>query len=241
MPHTFRLRNNQTTRDRRLDRLVSFDERSRQYPIRSILREKPRRGRNWLCATHLDQGSEGACVGYGISHELAAQPQVCTGITDQFARQKIYWQAQMEDEWTGGSYPGAAPHYEGTSVLAGVKVAQKLGFFESYRWAFGLNDVLDGIAQEGPCVLGLNWLKGMFEPDGTNTIHAKGEVMGGHCILARGISVVYKRVKLHNSWGPDWGEDGWCWISWDDLGRLLTDGGEAVFFQGRKELDASKL
>jgi hypothetical protein len=62
----------------------------------------------------LDQGKEGACVGFAWSHELAAYP-VRVEVDDEFARSKIYAEAQKIDEW-----PGEA--YHGTSVLAGAKV-----------------------------------------------------------------------------------------------------------------------
>lgn len=230
------------TEDRRLDRLVQFDERSRAFPIRTLVPSAaPKRGRTWFCNAVLDQGREGACVGFGCAHELISQPNVCKSVDAKFAKERIYWEAQKEDGWEGGSYPGAHPVYEGTSVLAGVKQLQKMGLIEEYRWAFSLNDLLNGIYHEGPAILGLNWYEGMFEPDSKGHIHKRGRRLGGHCLLARGFSVVYDRVKLHNSWGPDWGISGWCWISFEDLEALLKEDGEAVFPIGRKTVDVSTL
>lgn len=227
------LKDGSKTKDARNDRIVQFDERSRKYPIRSIVKIKKRRSYTWRCNVHLDQGSEGACVGFGISHELAARPSEVKRLTNRFAREKIYWEAQRIDAWPGGAYPGARPRYEGTSVLAGVKVAQKKGYFDSYYWAFGMNDLALGVGYRGPAVLGLSWMEGMEDTDENGYIHASGAVVGGHCILCRAINVKEKYFLLRNSWGKNWGVNGDCKISFADMEKLLADNGEAVFFRKR--------
>ena len=228
-----RLKDGSETRDIRLDRIVYFDERSRSYPIRSMVAFKKQRSYTWRCNIHLDQGSEGACVGFGIAHELAARPSEVAGLTDKFAKEVIYWEAQKIDEWKGGSYPRARPKYEGTSILAGVKVARERGFFDSFRWGFSLNDLVLGVGYRGPAVLGLPWMEGMFDTDANGYIHATGDVAGGHCILCRGINVREKHFLLRNSWGRDWGVNGDCKITFADMKKLLANGGESVFFEGR--------
>ncbi len=76
-------------------------------------------------------------------------------------------------------------------------------------------------------MLGIAWTEGMSEADGDGWIHATGEIIGGHAILARGVDVDESSVLLHNSWGPDWGRKGTCRISYADLGELLDQDGEA--------------
>lgn len=227
------LKNGSKTNDKRLDRIMYFDERSRNYPVRRTIAVKKLRSYTWRCNIHLDQGNEGACVGFGIAHELAARPAEVSGITNKYAKQKIYWEAQKIDEWKGGSYPGAKPKYEGTSVLAGVKVARDMGFFDSFYWGFSMNDLALGVGRRGPAVLGLPWMEGMFETDAKGYIHATGKVKGGHCILCRGVNVREKYFLLRNSWGRDWGVNGDCKISFDDMKKLLKNGGESVFFKAR--------
>jgi hypothetical protein len=249
--------------DPRLDRLIQFDERSRDYPIRPLrtIEEvtKPAfRSYTWRMAKPyvLDQGSEGACVGFAITNELIARPAEVTfgGMYRAlvFAVQHIYWEAQKIDPWPGGAYPGASPFYEGTSLLAGVKTAHALRYFDSYRWAFGLEDLVYGLGHHGPAVLGVNWYSGMYAPK-DNFIRPVGTVVGGHAILARGVKLVWKHhrftpwkrryedldfdesyVILRNSWGPDYGDKGDCYITLTDLDSLLRQQGEAVFFVGRR-------
>jgi hypothetical protein len=227
------LKDGTKTGDIRLDRIKYFDERSRDYPIRRMVARKKMRSYTWRCNVHLDQGSEGACVGFGVAHELAARPSEVEGLSNKFAREAIYWEAQKIDEWKGGSYPGARPKYEGTSVLAGVKIARDKGFFDSFYWGFSMNDLALGVGYRGPAVLGLPWMEGMFDTDARGYIHATGDATGGHCILCRGVNVREKCFLFRNSWGGDWGVQGDCKISFADMKKLLADGGESVFFESR--------
>lgn len=129
---------------------------------------------------------------------------------------------------------GNSPQYEGTSVLAGAKVVQKeLGLIKEYRWGFSLEDVLLALGYLGPVVLGLDWYAGMMQPGSDGFIRPTGSVVGGHCIVARGVNHRAKRVLVRNSWGPRWGADGDCYISFDDLGTLLSQGGDACIPSGR--------
>jgi len=228
------IKNNRATEDQHLDRIPNFDARSRNFKvIDTILTTKKPRAYTWSCKEHLDQGAEGACVGFGITHELIARPAVAKGLDAKYAKEQIYWQAQREDPWPGGSYPGASPFYEGTNVLNGLKVAQKLGWFDSYYWSFGLDELILGVGYSGPATLGINWYNGMYNTDTKGFIHATGKVVGGHCILCKGVNIKGKYFVLHNSWGKDWGVGGDCKISFDDMEKLLYEEGESAFPVGR--------
>lgn len=229
--------------DRRLDRLVQFDEKSRSFPaVYGALQDRDFRSYTWYCDYHNDQGREGACVGFAWSHELAAKPKVVP--TDNEYALRIYRRARQLDPWPGEDY-------DGTSVLAGVKALQEITtshgspLITEYRWAFGIQDVLRVLGYRGPLVLGINWYSNMYEPDSKNFIHADGEIVGGHAILAKGVRIVKKDplgtypvpwdnvdldksyVKLHNSWGVDYGIGGTAYITVRDLDKLLNDDGEA--------------
>lgn len=227
MAKPIKLRDGSTTTDKRLNRIVQFDKKSRKYPIRAVIEGDEPRSYTWPCSKHLDQGSEGACVGFSLAHELIAKPVVVKGITSTFAIEKIYWEAQRNDPWAGGSYPGAKPRYEGTSVLAGVKAVQALGYISEYRWAFGLEDLILAVGRCGPAVLGVNWYEGMFEPHSCGYLHVTGEIAGGHAILCKGVNIKAKYFVLHNSWGTSWGNNGDAKISFEEMEYLLNEDGEA--------------
>jgi len=209
-----------STLDPRLDRLPEFDERSRQFRAVEGIEDKPFRSYTWSVPVSLNQGREGACVGFAWAHEIAARPWPDANITNDYAI-AIYRWAQQNDHLPGEDY-------EGTSVLAGAKaVSEWLDRIREYRWAFGLDDVRRTLGYRGPLVLGLNWYSDMRQTDADGFVHASGEVIGGHAILAYSVSEKGKYVRLWNSWGRGWGQGSSCKVSFDDLGRLLDERGEA--------------
>lgn len=226
--------------DPRLDRLVEFDERSRRFSVATrldeIAGEKPQRSYTWRCNPRLDQGQEGSCVGHGIAHELAARPSEVQGMTHEFAKNSIYYEAQKIDPWPGGEYPGASPRYGGTSVLAGVKVTQRLGYFESYHWSFSLQELILGVGYSGPAVMGMNWYEGMYRTDSAGFVYPSGDRVGGHCFLTRGVDVRNNRFLCRNSWGINWGMAGDFFLRFEDMDRLIHERGEACFFTGRRTI-----
>lgn len=165
---------------RKLDREIRFDEKSKNYPISSILTTKMLNNKIWKCEKFLDQGTEGACVGFAWGHGLNAAPYN-TPVTNNTAR-TIYYAAQQWDEWAG-------TEYDGTSVIAGAKTISSLGFMSEYRWAFGIDDVINTLSNYSPVILGVNWYSDMLDTDENGFIQPTGELLGGHALLANGIEV----------------------------------------------------
>lgn len=217
-----------------LDWRSNHDPRSLNFPIRSILRSSVNRvDRQWPGGTVLDQGYEGACVGFAWTSEALAHP-VPVDLTrlrayapkDPFAFARfVYRSAQHIDEWNGETY-------EGTSVLAGAKTMWNLGLLNGYRWAFGIEDVADTVSTYGPVVVGTNWYSGMYSaPDGLLT--RAGTLVGGHAYLVTGYTKSNPRLggaeslTVKNSWGPSWGRNGFADITLANMASLLAEQGEA--------------
>lgn len=216
------LRDGSTVEDRRLDRLVEFDERSRRYPITALLESQHKtepRSYTWGCDVRtLDQGREGACVGFAWAGEAAARPVVRNGVANDHAL-AVYRRAQELDEWPGNAYSG-------TSVLAGAKAMAERGWIREYRWAFGVDDLALAVSRHGPAVLGVPWHESMYAPV-NGWITRSGRVVGGHAILCVGYSPKRQAFVLQNSWGISYGNRARVLISYADLSSLLHDGGEA--------------
>lgn len=220
--------------ERTFDWRPEFDERSKLYPIRTMLpRVQNKTFTLWQNGEILDQGSEGACVGFGWTAEALAGPiQVdlnrvngpMSKEPNRFANY-VYKEAQKVDQWPGEDY-------EGTSVLAGAKIMMRYDVLHQYRWAFGIDDVVGALMSTGPVILGINWYSGMYRAPG-GKLSISGNRVGGHAILAIGYnpaSVAFggkETIVLQNSWGKSWGIDGIAEITVEDLDRLLKEGGEA--------------
>ena len=234
------LKDNTQVKDRRLGRCIEFDEMSRAFPIRTLVADKPPVNKKWDCSQILDQGVEGACVGFGLSHELIAAPDEVKGLTNQTARE-LYWLVQHKDPWPGGAYPDAVPFYEGTSVLSGLKTLVELGYCDSFHWGFGIDDVLKGVSYEGPAVIGSFWWKSMYNPTSCcNRISPKGEIAGGHCYILNEVNWDIELVGIVNSWGLSWGDRGRAYITFKDMEIILKNEGEAAFLIGRHKVPQPK-
>src|SRR5688500_17268219 len=110
--------------DPRLDRLPEFDPKSLRYPAPHLLMPAQLtipldmvRSYTWSVPVALDQGNEGACVGFSWAQEIAARPYSDASITNDYAQAIYYW-ARQHDAWEGESY-------DGTSVLAGAKAVSE--------------------------------------------------------------------------------------------------------------------
>lgn len=243
------LRDGETkTTDPRLNRIPLFDPKSLNYPVRTLLAARygaghvlpPLRSKTWGCYATLDQGAEGACVGFSWAHDAAAYPVRRTVTTaDALA---IYNRAKVLDPWPGEDYSG-------TAVIAGAQAARERGWLREYRWALGpgaekaAEDVVRTLAWHGPVVLGIDWHEGDYRTDRNGFITGRGAVAGGHAILARGVTIVWKRgaktrtwadvdldrsyITLRNSWGRTYGLGGDCRMLLRELVRRLDVGGEA--------------
>lgn len=226
---------------RTLDRIYRPDLRSLNHDARTLLPTDEPVSKTWSLTSTLDQGQDGACVGFGFAQELMAEPVPVHGITDLIAVRDIYWNAQRIDSTPGGEYPGASPVYQGSDVIAGAKVIVKVGGYTAYKWALDLESLVLNVGHNGPAVLGVNWWTNMFDPDPNGFLHPTGKIEGGHCILNRAVHIVWSGkgrtwgsvnldrsyAVLHNSWGPQWGNHGAAKVSLTDLGSLLNDSGEA--------------
>ena len=211
-----------TFQGRTFDRVPGLDPRNRDFHIRTVLRPNAKpRSYTWKCGVVLNQGSEGACVGFSVAHDGAARPCVVPGVTNDTAR-SIYRRAKQLDQFPGEDY-------EGSDVKAGVLAARERGWYGAFRWAFGIDDVILTLGHKGPVLLGIDWHEAMGEPDEKGFIRPEGEVVGGHAILANGVIAQPRGeavIRLHNSWGPGWGVKGECFIKANDLATLLERQGE---------------
>lgn len=233
--------------ERKLDWKPRFDPRSRNYAIADVVGEVPDKAKIWPKGSVLDQGWEGACVGFAWTAEALASPQA-DYVTDEavgnsFASD-VYKVAQTLDEWEG-------ENYEGTSVLAGAKVMRALGFFQEYRWAFSIEDVRKAVIAEGPVVIGVDWYENMYDTEPSGLVKIGGRNVGGHALTVAGYHPrrrfnVNGRYEYHrafqwrNSWGREYGIYGNGWIKYDDLAELLSHYGEACVPMNRKRIQINK-
>lgn len=199
-------------------RRFGFRQKSRAsdalYQMRPLFGAVPTSIRDvveWETGPIRNQGSEGACVGFGCKALLEAAPFKQTG--EPTARE-IYLQARIIDEFDDDEVQ------EGTSVRAGLDVLRSLGLIRNYVWASNVEDVYQFLDKKGPVVAGVSWHGYFTDLDGR--MRFDGPEVGGHSITFTGYDRTTRRFKFQNSWGTEFGARGFGYVTEADLSRELT-------------------
>jgi hypothetical protein len=130
---------------RKLDWVPRHDPLSLNFLVSDAIPEQEERWRYWRPGANLDQGPDGACVGFGWTADLIGSPMPDFKVTPEIANPyafDLYHESQRNDQWAGEDY-------EGTSVLAGAKVVKSRGFISEYRWARGIEDLAQLLSNGG--------------------------------------------------------------------------------------------
>ena len=200
----------------------------------------------------LDQGSEGACTGYGLAtvvNYLLTTRKVVSDCNPVSPRM-LYELAKRYDEWPGESYSGS-------SARGAMKGWHKHGVCSEECWPSapgkgnkgqlltGLNDmrtadalrrplgayfrvnhkdlvaVHAAIAEVGVLFATSNVHEGWGAPGANGLIEFSETQLGAHAFAIVGYD--QKGLWIQNSWGTDWGHEGFACITYDDWLRNGTD------------------
>ena len=197
----------------------------------------------------LDQGTEGACTGFGlatVANYLLTRRKVIPDPTPVSPRM-LYELARRHDEWPGEDYSGS-------SARGAMKAWHKHGVCSEKIWPYpiangnsehGLTEARTGDAMRRP--LGAYFrvnhkdLVAMHSAlaeveilyatatvhKGWNRVDKKGRIpypdniLGGHAFAI--VAYDEQGFWIQNSWGKDWGLSGFACISYDDWLENGTD------------------
>ncbi|GAA3718342.1 C1 family peptidase [Streptomyces tremellae] len=175
-----------------------------------------------------DQGRIGSCTANAALGTLVTAPYGHAGVayTEDDAVELYELETKLDDSQIPGNYP---PDDTGSTGPWSMQALEKRGLIHSFRHARDLATALR-MLNTGPISIGVTWYNAMFTPDATNAIHAdpSSGIGGGHQVCIVGNDVENKRIRIRNSWGTSWGDNGHAWLSWADFGALLRDGGDVV-------------
>lgn len=175
-----------------------------------------------------DQGQIGDCTmnaGYGC---MVTAPYGKAGVsfTEDTILSGYKLETQLDDSQIPGHYP---PDDTGSTGAWSMTVLEKLGLIKTWRHTRSLRTALV-MLNKGPISIGIRWYKSCFTPDADGTIHVveSSGLAGGHQVCVVANDTENKRIRIRNSWGTGWGDQGHCWLSWDDFALLLKQGGDVV-------------
>jgi len=203
-----------------------------------------------------DQGSEGACVGFGTSmmlsiiNEAQARAQAQLPYTHRYDPWWLWNRAKEVDPWSDTN-PGDD---NGTSVMAACDVLRDRGHvrvirgvnqpvnltegISTNRWASSVDEIRTAISLGVPCSIGVNWYTNFDYPqvdsagrywigkDSNNL----GSIRGGHCVCIYGAWDRYQAVRIKNSWGESYPL---VWMPYKTLQRLIDEQGEVALVTDR--------
>lgn len=200
----------------------------------------------------LDQGTEGACTGYGLAtvvNYLLTTRKVVSDCNPVSPRM-LYELAKRYDEWPGESYSGS-------SARGGMKGWHKHGVCSEEHWPSapsknnkgqlltGLNDARTAdalrrplgayyrvnhkdlvamhaaIAEVGVLFATSNVHQGWSQPGDGGLIEYSDTLLGAHAFAIVGYDK--RGLWIQNSWGEEWGHEGFACISYDDWLQNGTD------------------
>jgi hypothetical protein len=169
----------------------------------------------------LNQGDTPHCVGFSGAHWGNTLP--VGNVFEGKDGDAMYYECKMLD-----GEPGAE---NGTYVRSLAKVLTNRGRVGAYAFAEKVDELRDWVRSQGPVIVGTTWYDDMFYPDPAGFITPTGPVAGGHAYLLVGDRPESGTKPgffiFLNSWGVEWGQQGYFKITHNDFGKLLEDYGEA--------------
>lgn len=175
-----------------------------------------------------DQGNLGSCTANAALGCLVTAPYGRQGVAlseaDAVALYEL--ETRMDDSQIPGEYP---PDDTGSTGAWSMQALMKQGKITNYVHTTSTHMALR-MLNDGPISIGVPWYKSMFtlSDDDMIDVNPKTSLAGGHqvCIIAN--DTAEQKVRVRNSWGPDWGDEGHAWLTWEHLDYLLDHGGDVV-------------
>lgn len=176
-----------------------------------------------------DQGNLGSCTANAALGTLVTAPFGQAGVSYDEADAVALYEAEtkLDDSQIPGEYP---PDDTGSTGPWSMQALMQEGKINDYIHTTSLHMALRMLNQ-GPISIGVTWFESMFTPDTDDffiTVDPDSAVAGGHQICIVGNDIDDQKVRVRNSWGPEWGDNGHAWLPWESLDYLLDQGGDVV-------------
>jgi hypothetical protein len=229
---------------------ADYRDRLYQPSLVNVPRERPLASYRRFQLPVLNQGTEGACTGFGLAGvaNYLLRTQV-GGFNDDFkpvSSRMFYEMAKLHDEWPGSDY-------EGSSCRAAVKGWHRYGVCRETEWPYevgagehsapagameaarlnplgaylrvnsnSLVDMHAAMTEAGVLYVSAETHSGWDGLSGDAIPYSKGNTLaGGHAFALVGYDS--KGFWIQNSWGEAWGDDGCARISYADWLAHGTD------------------
>lgn len=190
----------------------------------------------------LDQGSEGACTGFGlaavVNFILSSHADASLHTEETVSARMLYEMAKRYDEWSG-------ENYDGSSIRGAMKGWHRHGVCTETLWPYKINQIgtlkpqaqLDALGRplgnyfrvrhhhldhmhSALAEVGILYASAKVHMGWNRVSRRTGRVpfsldlIGAHAFAIVGYD--QDGFWIQNSWGNDWGLKGFCHLSYDD-------------------------
>ncbi len=192
-----------------------------------------------------DQGQQGSCVAFTLSYMAGFFEQREARKREVFSPAFLYNHLFVRGK--GGIYIDQAldfmkkngickekdfPYNQTDSISppsSSIKNRARKYHINSYRPIYDLIDLKSTLATRNPIVGGFMVDESFIRLKGSNVWPGPGlKGVGGHAMLVVGYDDDKQAIKVINSWGKRWGEQGYGWIAYDYVESMLMKGGSAI-------------
>jgi len=168
-----------------------------------------------------DQGQLPECAAYSESEVLAASYWRSKDVQAVFDADAIYKAAKkLDGDMTDGTTLDAVLEaVRGASFTASGEIPTIIdGSLVS------IDDLQYAVHKYGFVWVGMQITQNWMSPDASGRIKDGGAFIGGHAVVVVGYSATCRLVKILNSWGPDYGDRGFVYLSFEEFERELGYG-----------------
>jgi hypothetical protein len=198
-----------------LDPLIDYDLRDLNFPMAELLDTEiilPE-SKYWSPGMPLNQGREGACVGFSGAKNLYCYPIRTSSITEASGTlsgnnlgRGIYYECKKID---------GSPDTSGTSLHACAKVLNGASGWKDrvveYRWAWDWDTAMAWLLTRGVLIIGIPWYRS-FDIGSKTTMPylpmPSGGIRGYHAVCIYGGNRTNQTMRMINSWGYYFGFNG---------------------------------
>lgn len=216
-------------------------------PVRNPLREQVDM-RNWA-STIEEQGHLGSCTGNAVvgAYELLLNRDKPEKYLD-LSRLYVYYNARLIEDAVDedvGAYirdgvkavnkygvcsekiwPYDIERFAMTPTVTSYEDAKTRNIKEYYRLT-GINDILDALNNNYPVVFSMEVYDNFDYLDKNDDVikmpNLNESPIGGHAMCFVGYDLPKKLLLARNSFGLDWGMNGYCWMPFDYVTKDVMD------------------
>jgi C1A family cysteine protease len=198
-------------------------------------------GVNWLGPV-MNQGNCGSCVAFSTVATLEAQTSISAGLPwlhPTYSPEMLFMcgGAQCETGWmpddasdflknTGVVDEACMPYTSGSTgediscsqqcADSKTRTTRIAGYDTPTSYGGSVDDVKAAL-KKGPLVTTLLVYADFMTYGGGVYKHTTGKALGGHAVSIVGYDDAKQAWLIRNSWGQEWGDHGFAWVSWQDI------------------------